>query len=428
MLALHFTAAAIKKSRGVADSRVEARPVRDIGVVGAGTMGSGIAYVATRAEIPVRMRDIKHEANARALNQVRELYRPQVEREEVTPAEVERRMALIAPTLELKGFRRSDLVIESVVEDLETKLALLRELEPEVREDAIIASNTSSSSITALGAALWRPSRFLGMHFFYPAGRNRLVEIVRGEQTEDEAVATAFALVKRLGKVPIVVADRPGFLVHRILMPYLNEACILVEEGLAIDVVDRAMRNFGMPLGPLELLDEIGLDVAVRAGENLRRATGITPSPLLTALVAQGRLGRKAGLGFYRTTGSVKRVDADVLGLIESLPSAAPSEGVNAPEFTANVQERLVLPMINEAARALTEGAVDRPELVDLAMVLGAGFPSFRGGILRYADSLELAILVERMHALASDGRERYQPAPLLADLVRQGRKFYPER
>ncbi len=428
LVALHFMREAVRKSRGVADSSVEPLPVRGIGVLGSGVMGGGIAHAAIRAEIPVRLRDVRDEAITQALTHVRALYRREVERG-LSPAEVERRLDLIAPTLDVRGFRRSDLVVEAVVEDRDLKMRVLRELEPNVREDCIIASNTSSLSITDLATALWRPSRFVGMHFFNPVDRMPLVEIVRGEQSEDHAVATAFDLAKRLGKTPIVVADRPGFLVNRILMPYLNEACLLLEEGFTVDVIDRAMRNFGMPLGPLELLDEIGLDVAARVAENFRLAYGAPMSALLAAMVAQGRRGRKNGLGFYRTTGSERRVDPEVMAFVDSLPAATgDARGNEAAGFAANLQERLVFPMINEAARCLEGGVVTAAGDVDLGLVLGAGFPPFRGGILRYADTLEVRAVVERMRALADEGRDRYAPAPLLVEMAAEGRTFFAER
>ncbi len=435
MIAVHFLKEAAAKAAGVADLAGGAPRVLDVGVIGAGVMGGGIAHAATRAEIQVRLRDVKHEAIAHALAEARSLYHREVEHGQMTPAEVERHLGLIATTLEMKGFRRADLVIEAVSEDQALKMQVLREIEAEVREDAIIASNTSSLSITDLAAALWRPSRAIGLHFFHPVDRMTLVEVVRGAQTEDWVVASAFDFVQRLGKTPLLVADRPGFLVNRLLTPYLNEACLLLEEGFTIDVVDRAMRNFGMPLGPLELLDEIGLDVALGAAERLQKAYGTPFSPLLAALVGRGRLGRKSGLGFYRTTGSERRVDPEVQAIIESLPAAGVPAGAGAaaaaaaaaaPELAANLQERLMLPMINEAARCLEEGVVAAPAAVDLGLVLGIGFPSFRGGILRHADALDVKTVVERMSLFAAEGQRRFEPAPLLIEMARAGRTFFP--
>jgi 3-hydroxyacyl-CoA dehydrogenase/enoyl-CoA hydratase/3-hydroxybutyryl-CoA epimerase len=460
LISLFFLTESVKKSRGIADPNVEPLVVRSLGLLGAGIMGGGIAYVATQAEIPVRLKDVNHRANLSALAHVRALSERGVERRaerqpsrrrpghrSASQREVERRLHLISPTLDYSGFRRADLVIEAVVEDLEVKRAVFGELEHEVREDCILASNTSSLSITSMAATLRRPERFCGFHFFNPVHRMRLVEIVRGERTDDRTVATAFEFAKRLGKTPIVVGDRPGFLVNRILMPYLNEAGMLVEEGLPIEVIDRALVNFGMPMGPLELLDEVGLDVAMRAAKRLAEAypDRVGPPKLLEAMVGAGRLGKKNGLGFYQHNaqpGSARgrQVDPGVIGFVDRLAppgetGAGGSSGrgdsanaASAPVIVANVQERLILPMINEAARCLMEGVVRKPAEVDLGMVLGVGFPPFRGGLLRYADALELPLVVERLRVLVGEGRARYAPAPLLEEMARQGRRFYPDR
>jgi 3-hydroxyacyl-CoA dehydrogenase/enoyl-CoA hydratase/3-hydroxybutyryl-CoA epimerase len=434
LIGLFFQSDAVKKSRGVADTSVEPLPVRDLGIVGAGIMGGGIAYAATQTGLPVRMKDVKHEAILGALSHLRQLNDREVQRRRTTRAEVQRRFDLVAPTLSYSGFRRTDLVIEAVVENLDVKREVLGQLESEVRGDCVIASNTSALSITDMATSLESPERFLGLHFFNPVHRMPLVEVVRGQRTDDRTVATGFELAKRLGKTPIVVGDRPGFLVNRILMPYLNEACRLLEEGFTIEIVDRAMKNFGMPMGPLELLDEVGLDVAVHAARTLSQTFSdrLSVSPLLEALVESGRLGKKNGRGFYRTAGGGRRPDREVLSVVESLPPpvarAAGARGGSAPELAINLQERLILPMVNEAARCLMESVVRKPADVDLGLVYGTGFPPFRGGLLRYADQLEVPAVVDRLRAHVDDGRQHYAPAPLLEEMARQGRRFYPDR
>jgi 3-hydroxyacyl-CoA dehydrogenase/enoyl-CoA hydratase/3-hydroxybutyryl-CoA epimerase len=434
LIGLFFQSEALKKSRGVADPDVEPRPVRDLGIIGAGIMGGGITHAATKVGLPVRLKDVKHEAILGALSHMRKLADREVRRRRATPAEIERRFNLVAPTLTYQGFRRADLIIEAVVEDLAIKQTVFKELESAVREDCIIASNTSSLSVTTMASALARPERFFGLHFFNPVDRMLLVEVVRGQRTDDETVATGFELAKRLGKTPIVVGDRPGFLVNRILMPYLNEGCRLLEEGFTIEIVDRAMKNFGMPMGPLDLLDEVGLDVAVRAATSLAGAYSdrLIVSPLLQALVDRGRLGKKNGLGFYRGTSGAKRhPDPEVARIVESLPPpvAGGTKGeAGVPELATSLQERLVLPMINEAARCLMEGVVRKPSDVDLGLVFGIGFPPFRGGLLRYADELEVPAVVDRLLAHVDEGRAHYAPAPLLVEMAEQGRAFYPDR
>ncbi len=426
LIGIFFMTEAVKKSRGVPPPAPEPRPVADLGVLGAGIMGGGIAHVAAQSGIAVRLRDIKHEAITSALAHIQDLNRQEVTRRRITPAEAERRRALIAPTLDYSGFRRTDLVIEAVVENLNVKRQVLGELEAQVRDDCVIGSNTSSLSIADMAAALRRPERFLGIHFFNPVHRMRLIEVVRGPATNAQAISTAFELSKRMGKVPVVVGDCPGFLVNRILMPYLGEGCLLLEEGHPIELVDRAMLNFGMPMGPIELLDEIGLDVASHVSRILARAYGerVVASGILDRLVTQGRLGKKNGLGFYRYLSGKRRTAPEVQAVIESTPRSVPA--VQAP--TVNLPERLVLPMVNEAARCLMEGIVSSPADVDLALVLGTGFPPFRGGLLRYADALEIGAVVERLTSLAAEGRPRYEPAPLLIDMARQGRRFYADR
>jgi 3-hydroxyacyl-CoA dehydrogenase / enoyl-CoA hydratase / 3-hydroxybutyryl-CoA epimerase len=438
LIGIFFLTEAVKKARGVPPPAPEPLPVADLGVLGAGIMGGGIAHVATQASLPVRLRDIKHEAILTALSHLQELNQREVSRRRITRADAERRRAMIAPTLDYSGFRRTDLVIEAVVENLDVKRKVLAELEGQVRENCVIGSNTSSLSISAMASVLRRPERFLGIHFFNPVERMRLVEIVRGAATSDLAVVTAFDLAKRLGKVPVVVGDCPGFLVNRILMPYLGEAVILLEEGYTIEILDRAMLNFGMPMGPIELLDEVGLDVANHVSRILAAAYGdrVQTSPILERLVNSGRLGRKNGLGFYRYLSGKRRMDRDVLATIADLPPSisvpaggkAAESADHAPSVAVNLQERLVLPMINEAARCLMEGIVSSPADIDLALVLGIGFPPFRGGLMRYADAIEVGAIVERLTALAAEGRPRYSPAPLLADMARQGRRFYPDR
>jgi 3-hydroxyacyl-CoA dehydrogenase/enoyl-CoA hydratase/3-hydroxybutyryl-CoA epimerase len=425
LIGIFFMTEAVKKARGVPPPAPEPRPVQDLGVLGAGIMGGGIAHVAAQSGIPVRLRDIKHEAITSALAHIQDLNQQEVSRRRITRAEAERRRALVAPTLDYSGFRRTDLVIEAVVENLAVKRKVLSELEGEVRDDCVIGSNTSSLSISAMATALRRPERFLGIHFFNPVHRMRLVEIVRGQSTDAQAITTAFEFAKRSGKVPVVVGDCPGFLVNRILMPYLGEACLMLEEGHPIEQLDRAMLNFGMPMGPIELLDEIGLDVASHVSRILVQAYGerVVMPGILDRLVAQGRLGKKSGLGFYRYLSGKRRPAPEVHGLIETLPVPAP-----AGELAANLPERLVLSMVNEAARCLMEGIVASPADVDLALVLGTGFPPFRGGLLRHADALEIGTVVERLTVMAEEGRPRYEPAPLLVDMARQGRRFYLDR
>jgi 3-hydroxyacyl-CoA dehydrogenase/enoyl-CoA hydratase/3-hydroxybutyryl-CoA epimerase/3-hydroxyacyl-CoA dehydrogenase/enoyl-CoA hydratase/3-hydroxybutyryl-CoA epimerase/enoyl-CoA isomerase len=292
-----------------------------------------------------------------------------------------------------------------------------------LRPDAILASNTSTISITRMAAAAPDPARFVGMHFFHPVDRMELVEVIRGEQTSDETVATIVALAKAIRKTPIVVRDCPGFLVNRILFPYMNEALLLLAEGASMDAIDRAATSFGMPMGPIALEDLVGLDTAWYAGEVMLHAykDRAVPTPILGDLVKAGRLGKKSGAGFRRFVGKQGRPEAD--------PAFAPflekcRTGDRTPD-DAEITDRLFLAMLLEATRALEEGIVREPADVDMGLILGIGFPPFRGGILRWCDTEGAAAIVERLAKYTHLGK-RFEPTETLKRHARTGEAFYP--
>jgi len=330
-------------------------------------------------------------------------------------------MSYIAPTLDDSGLSRVDLVIEAVVENLEVKQKVLADAERRLDERAVFASNTSSLPIREIAARALRPERVVGMHFFNPVHRMPLVEVIAGRKSSPEAVATVRELAVKLGKVPVVVKDGPGFLVNRILTFYLNEAARLLGDGLRIEAVDGAMTAFGMPMGPLALLDQVGLDTAKHVGEVLAAALGKRAegnAALLDAVIGVGKLGTKNGRGFYRYRNGKRGVpDGEIYALIGSpTPRDLPPE---------TLQERMVLAMVNEAVFCLEEGVVAGPRDIDVAMVMGTGFPPFRGGPLRYADSVGIPIVADRLSRLAESQGPWFQPAGLLQTMVREQRRFY---
>lgn len=413
---------AARKATGVDAGPVAPGSVSSVGVIGAGVMGGGIAQLAAACGVRVRTKDVHHEAVGAGLRHARSLFDEAVERGRLSRRDAARGMDLVSGGLDWAGFGAADLVVEAIIEELEAKRAVLAEAEGVVRDTCVLASNTSSLSVDALAGALRHPDRFCGMHFFNPVHRMPLVEVVRGRQTAEGTVATVYAFAVALGKTPVVVRDGPGFLVNRILAPYLNEAGWLLGEGLSVQEVDRAAKEFGMPMGPLRLLDEVGIDVSTHAGAVLARALGerLAPAPALAALGSSGRLGRKGGRGLYRyRRGEEKGVDPTVyedLGLPPPRRSALDAE---------HVRRRLVVQMINEAARVLADGIVRSAPALDLAMVMGTGFPPFRGGLLRFADTLHPRGVLDRTLELRDKHGDRFAPAPLLQELARDNMTFH---
>jgi 3-hydroxyacyl-CoA dehydrogenase / enoyl-CoA hydratase / 3-hydroxybutyryl-CoA epimerase len=385
-----------------------------VAVLGAGVMGGGIAQLLAYRGIDVRLKDINADALGLGLKHARQMFERLVRRGRLDPRDLERHMDAIAPTLDYSGFSTVDVVIEAVVERMSVKQQVLRETEGNVRAGCVLTSNTSSLSISEMQSVLDRPADFAGMHFFNPVHRMPLVEVIRGEQTSDEALATVVALTRRLDKTPVVVKDGPGFLVNRILAPYLNEAAWLLAEGAAIEKVDRALRRFGMPMGPYRLLDEVGLDVARHAGAVMTEAFGerLQPPAPMIALEQTELLGRKGGRGFYRyEDGREKGVNEEIYA---KLAGAVPAERVVVDE--QQILDRTLLVMVNEAARVLEDGIVATPGEVDLAMITGTGFPPFRGGLLRWADSLGMDTVRRRLQQLEAAHGVRFAPARMIVE------------
>lgn len=397
------------------------RKIRKVAVLGAGIMGGGIGHLAADRGLPVRVKDIRQDALLMALRTASGLWVAQVRKGRLSRREAEQRLGYLSPTLDDRGLGRADLVIEAVVEDLSVKQKVLAAAEERIAERAVFASNTSSLPIGEIAARALRPERVVGLHFFNPVHRMPLVEVIAGPKSSPEAVATVRAFAVDLGKTPVVVRDSPGFLVNRILMLYLSEAMHLLADGVRIDTVDTAAREFGMPMGPFALLDQVGLDTARQVAGVLHAAFGKrigAGAPVLAALVDAGRLGVKSGRGFHTySNGQRAAVDRKAYAL------AGVSTFRDLPMET--LQERMVLAMVNEAAVCLEDGVVQDPRDVDVAMVMGAGFPPFRGGLLRHADATGAAVLVDRLSRLADGHGERFRPAGILREMAASGRRFY---
>jgi len=424
LVGLFFLTESVKKSRGIASDVGEvAAEVSAAGVLGAGVMGGGIAQLLAEKDISVRMKDLTPQALAAGMTAAIRIFDKQLKRKRINQRQKLQKMNHIAPVLEYSGFGSLDFVIEAIIEKMDVKKAVFQELETKIADDCVVASNTSSLSITEMQKAFKRPERFAGMHFFNPVAKMPLIEVIRGEKSDDRAVSTVYQFSKRIGKTPIVVKDSPGFLVNRLLMPYLNEATYMLAEGAPIEELDRAMETFGMPMGPMELIDEVGVDVGEKVAHILHDAFGerMAPAPGQGKVVAAGRLGKKNAKGLYvyeSTDGRGKRLDPEIYKII----GVEPKVGKIADE---EIVERCVLPMINEAARCLDEGVVQSAAEVDLGMIMGTGFPPFRGGLLRYADSLGAQRIVDRLRALEKKVGLRFAPAAILIKMAEQNRKFY---
>jgi 3-hydroxyacyl-CoA dehydrogenase/enoyl-CoA hydratase/3-hydroxybutyryl-CoA epimerase/3-hydroxyacyl-CoA dehydrogenase/enoyl-CoA hydratase/3-hydroxybutyryl-CoA epimerase/enoyl-CoA isomerase len=395
-------------------------------VLGAGIMGAGIAASHLRAGFAVTLVDIDPAKLAGSVPGILEEAAWDRSTKSASPQRALDLAGRLRTATEMAAVAGADLVIESVVERTDVKQRVLLAIEEAVRPDAVIATNTSTNPIARLADGLQRPGRFCGMHFFNPVRRMVLVEVIRGPATDDATVARAVAHAKRLGKCPIVVRDSPGFLVNRVLMPYLHEAVEMVREGVPAERIDRVSRGFGMPMGPIELYDMIGLDTAFYAGLVLSAAYGdrIEASPVIPALVKAGRLGRKSGGGFYAYTrgGQGSRIagsDATVAEIIAryALPAHDSTD--------RTIADRLFLPMLLEALRVLDEGIVRDGRDVDLAVIHALGFPPFRGGLLAWADSLGADEVLRRLEPLAALG-PRMRPTESLLSLARDGRRFTP--
>lgn len=416
------------KGKGRAYAKV-ARKVERAAVLGAGIMGGGIAYQSACKSVPIVMKDIRDDALALGMGEASKLLNKQVSRGKYDAAKMGQILGRIRPTLGYDDFKEVDLVVEAVVENEGIKKSVLADVERACPEGAIITSNTSSISITRLAEALEKPENFCGMHFFNPVHRMPLVEVIRGEKSSEEAIATTVSYASALGKTPIVVGDCPGFLVNRVLFPYFAGFQALVNDGVAFERIDTLMEDFGWPMGPAYLLDVVGIDTGHHVGEVLaegypeRMSFDIRTS--LDVMYEAQRFGQKNGKGYYmyapdKKGKPKKMVDPEVAGMIAAVQRDTPIEISDEA-----IIDRMMLPMIIETARCLEEGIVDTPNEADMGLIMGLGFPPFRGGALRYADFRGLSEVVARCDELASMGA-LYEPTETMRKMAADGGTFYP--
>jgi 3-hydroxyacyl-CoA dehydrogenase/enoyl-CoA hydratase/3-hydroxybutyryl-CoA epimerase/3-hydroxyacyl-CoA dehydrogenase/enoyl-CoA hydratase/3-hydroxybutyryl-CoA epimerase/enoyl-CoA isomerase len=423
LIAVFFMTQRLQKDPGVRDASVQPKTVQQVAVLGAGIMGSGIAAAHVRRGMPALLNDNVPAALEKGVGSITKSLQGRVEIGRMSPAEAAGALARLSTGMTLNALGDRDVVIEAIIENEETKVNTYRQVQKVLRPDAILASNTSTISITRMAKSVERPEQFAGMHFFNPVDRMQLVEVIRGDKTSDETVVTLVALAKRIGKTPIVVRDCPGFLVNRILFPYLNESLVLLQEGANPRAIDKAATAFGMPMGPITLNDLVGLDTSLYAGRviNTAFADRAAPTRILDELVKAGRLGQKSGAGFYSYAKGSRGVDDPAFETILARCRTGQRQ-ISTEEIT----DRLFLPMLTEASRVLSEDIVREPGDVDMGLILGIGFPPFRGGILRWADSLGIGKVLEKLKSYEQLGA-RFQPTEQMRKFAAEGKGFYRE-
>lgn len=397
-----------------------ATPIHKCGVLGAGVMGGGIAQLLSYKGINVRLKDVNYEALALGLRSANKIVQDGVKKRRIPKNEAVNMMARITPTLDYSGFANADIVIEAVVEHMDIKRKVFSELNKVTGQETILATNTSALSVAEMAKGVRNPSRVVGIHFFNPVHRMPLIEIVKTPDTSNQTLATALEFARRLGKTPIVVKDSCGFLVNRILLGYINEAGRLLEEGGRMEVIDKIMTDFGMPMGPFALSDEVGLDVGNKVLHILEQGIGerFKPVRVFERIQEKGLLGRKGGEGFY-LHGKKRVPNPEIEALFRG--------SVSPQHFDAqDALKRMLYIMINEAAQCLKEHVVDDPGAVDVGMIFGTGFPAFRGGLLRYADSVGIANIVDDLNRLERRLQaERFAASNYILTLKKEKRDFY---
>lgn len=429
LIGIFFATQELKKDSGTEDPTVKPVPVKKHGMLGAGLMGAGIAYVSSNAGIAVRLKDKDAQGLGRGLKTVREYYDERVKKRALTGLERDKKTALVTATTDYSGFGDIPLVIEAVFEDLDLKHRVVRETEAAVKPGTIFASNTSTIRIGRIAEAAKDPSLVVGMHYFSPVNKMPLLEVITTEQTAPWVTATAVAVGKKQGKTVIVVRDGYGFYTSRILGPYMNEASYLLAEGVSIEDIDRALVDWGFPVGPVTLLDEVGIDVAEKAGKIMHEAFGsrMDPPEMFTRFKGDGRAGRKNNKGFYkyRDGKKVKEKGRDVVdSTVYQLLGISPGTKLDAEE----IAERCALQMVGEAIRCLEEGILRSPRDGDIGAIFGLGFPPFRGGPFRYADTVGAEQLLGKFRALEQKHGARWAPPALLEQKAREGGRFHAEK
>ncbi|WP_274883135.1 fatty acid oxidation complex subunit alpha FadJ [Vibrio harveyi] len=414
---IFFATTEMKKENG---AEAEPAAVNRVGVLGGGLMGAGISHVSVaKAKVPVRIKDVSNDGVLNALNYNYKLFEKQRKRRIISKAGLQSKMLQLSGGIDFTSFNHIDVVIEAVFEDLDLKQTMVADIEANAKPETIFATNTSSLPIHKIAEKTERPENIVGLHYFSPVEKMPLVEVIPHETTSEETISTVVALAKKQGKTPIVVKDKAGFYVNRILAPYMNEAAHILLANEPIEQLDGALLDFGFPVGPITLLDEVGVDIGAKIMPILVNELGerFKGPDVFDTLLNDGRKGRKSGKGFYTYKGKKKEVDKSVYKLLNLTPESKLSDN--------DIALRCVLPMLNEAVRCLDDGIIRSPRDGDIGAIFGIGFPPFLGGPFRYMDQFGLKELVEKMNEFASKYGDRYAPCDGLLTRAGEGRNFY---
>ncbi|HDM8145803.1 TPA: fatty acid oxidation complex subunit alpha FadJ [Vibrio harveyi] len=414
---IFFATTEMKKENG---AEAEPAAVNRVGVLGGGLMGAGISHVSVaKAKVPVRIKDVSNDGVLNALNYNYKLFEKQRKRRIISKAGLQSKMLQLSGGVDFTSFNHIDVVIEAVFEDLDLKQTMVADIEANAKPETIFATNTSSLPIHKIAEKAERPENIVGLHYFSPVEKMPLVEVIPHETTSEETISTVVALAKKQGKTPIVVKDKAGFYVNRILAPYMNEAAHILLANEPIEQLDGALLDFGFPVGPITLLDEVGVDIGAKIMPILVNELGerFKGPDVFDTLLNDGRKGRKSGKGFYTYKGKKKEVDKSVYKLLNLTPESKLSDN--------DIALRCVLPMLNEAVRCLDDGIIRSPRDGDIGAIFGIGFPPFLGGPFRYMDQFGLKELVEKMNEFASKYGDRYAPCDGLLTRAGEGRNFY---
>jgi len=417
---LFFATTDMKKENGV--ESVKPNTIKSVAVLGGGLMGGGIAFVtATKAKVPVRIKDISHQGVSSALKYGYKLLNKKVQRRFIRASEMQKQLSAITGTIDYSGFKHTDMVIEAVFEELTLKQKMVGEVESYCNESTIFASNTSSLPISKIAEKAQRPENVIGLHYFSPVDKMPLAEIIPHANTSEQTISTTVEFAKKQGKTPIVVADKAGFYVNRILAPYVNEAAIMLLEGEPIEKIDKALVIFGFPVGPMQLLDEVGIDIGTKIGPILKNELGerFTTPPAFNLLIENGRLGKKVNKGFYQYGKNIKskKVDESVYSLLNVVKNSTLSDEI--------INQRSLFLMLNEAARCLDEGVIRSARDGDIGAIFGIGFPPFLGGPFQYIDKLGADYLVKKLQSWADKYGERYNPCEALIKMTDNNATYY---